>query len=271
MATYVIGDIQGCYQPFLELTKFAGIRPGPDRIWFVGDLVNRGPQSLEMLRWVRDHRDDVVWVTGNHELHLMGMALKLRKPKGRDTVQAVLDAPDGGELIDMIRKAPFVHREGQHFMVHAGLHPDWTLDQAEQIGREAQDVLASDDWGDHMAAIYGAKVSGWKEKRKGPRRIRAALNYFTRARTLRPNGAVSEFSGAPGRAEEGHEPWFNHRPTGDGDTTLIFGHWSTMGFNMRPNLIATDTGCVYGRALTAVRLEDRSVFQVPGLHPAIKT
>lgn len=270
MATYAIGDIQGCFEPFLELLDHAGFREGSDRLWLVGDLVNRGPHSLEMLRWVRERSGSVSWVLGNHELHLLGTALGLRKPKPQDTLDGILKAQDRGELIEMVRHAPVVHREGACFMVHAGLHPAWSLDGAEGVAREVEAALRGSGWEKTMGQVYDAEVSGWKASRTGARRLKAALNYFTRARFLSRTGAVTEDSGPPCRGPSKARPWYEMRPPEDDErTTIVFGHWSTLGLLVIPGFRALDTGCVYGRALTALRLDDGAIFQVPGLAPPV--
>ncbi|HMS17640.1 MAG TPA: symmetrical bis(5'-nucleosyl)-tetraphosphatase, partial [Planctomycetota bacterium] len=259
-----------CFEPFLELLERANITFPKDRLWLVGDLVNRGPGSLEVLRWVREHQTDVTWVIGNHELHLLGTALGLRKPKDRDTLEPVIAAPDLPELLEMVRQAPLMHHEGRHVMVHAGLHPSWSLDGALGIAEEVAAALRSDDWKATLEQVYNAEVSGWKPKWQGAKRIRAALNYFTRARFLNKDGEVTENAGPPHRPEGKESPWYDWRPREEADAfTLIFGHWSTLGLHMDRGFIGLDTGCVYGRALTAVRLEDRAVFQVPGLRTPV--
>jgi bis(5'-nucleosyl)-tetraphosphatase (symmetrical) len=185
-------------------------------------------------------------------------------------MEEVLAAPERLELVEMVRHAPLLHQEGRHLMVHAGLHPAWSLDGALGIANEVEESLRSKDWVATMAKVYEAEVKGWKPKRKGAKRYRSALNYFTRARFLDRDLAVTENAGPPHQAKGKERPWYEFRsPLELAENTIVFGHWSTLGLHKSQGLLGLDTGCVYGRALTAARLEDGAIFQVPGLSESI--
>ncbi len=261
MATYAIGDVQGCWDNLRALVERIAPAAG-DRIWLTGDLVNRGPRSLEVLRWARDQGDRLVAVLGNHDLHLISCARGVRKPRKGDTFRDVLEAPDRDELIDWLSRRPLVHREGDWLMVHAGLLPDWSAADAERIAREVETTGLSD-----------ALLGSW---RKAPRRWRddldqadrhaLALSAFATLRCVDRAGAMDrDFDGPPNEAPPGLLPWFDHPARRSREVKIACGHWAALGLLVRPDLAALDSGCVWGGHLTAMRLEDGETFQVPGL------
>lgn len=263
MATYAIGDIQGCFLTLDKLLAQIRFDPVRDRLWLVGDLVNRGPRSLEVLRWVRRMGDRATAVLGNHDLHLIGRALGVRRAKPRDTLEAVLRADDCDELIEWLRRRALLHREGPYLMVHAGLHPAWTPAEAAALAREAEAALRGRRAKNLLESLPDDPPR-WRPGMGRKARLRLALRTFTGLRTCRSNGeACSDYSGPPRWAPRGCMPWFDVPGRQSAKLTVLCGHWAALGMRVRQNLIALDTGCVWGRVLTAVRLEDRRIFQEP--------
>ena len=263
MATYAIGDIQGCYDPLQRLLDQLRFDPAHDKLWFVGDLVNRGPQSLEVLRFVKALGVSAITVLGNHDLHLLAMdAGHGRQHKG-DTLDAVLAAPDRDELLHWLRHQRLAWRESDYLLVHAGVLPGWTVDDTLRLAAEAEAALQSDDYREFFGQMYGNAPSVWDESLTGMARLRMIVNVFTRLRYCTPAGELDfHQKGAPGTQPAPLVPWFDMPGQQVTEATIIFGHWSTLGLIARHNLIALDTGCLWGRDLTAVRLGDREVFSV---------
>ena len=264
MATYAIGDIQGCFAVLERLLERVAFDPGRDRLWLVGDLVNRGPQSLEVLRWAYRHRDVVTAVLGNHDLHLLACAAGVRKAKSKDTVNEVLAAPDRDELLDWLRRAPFLFDEGPYVMVHAGLLPSWTIERATQLARELQAALSGPDLRGILAAIYSESPCEWSDSLEPPQRWCALANIFTRLRICTPDGKPQlDFSGPLEQIPQGRLPWFAFPGRRSATHTIVCGHWAALGLYREPGLFAIDSGCVWGGALTALRIEDATVIQEP--------
>ena len=263
MATYAIGDVQGCFLTLRRLLEAVAFDSGRDRIWLVGDLVNRGPRSLEVLRWARSLGNRLVTVLGNHDLHLLGRALGSREAKDTDTLDAVLAAPDSAELIGWLRTRPLLHREGRHLLVHAGLQPAWSVETAERAAREVEDRIAGPDAAELLLSLRRRGAPAWGPDLATVDRLTVALQTFVVLRTCRADGRLCHgFTGPPEAAPPGCEPWFDHDSWRRSDVTVVCGHWARLGLLVRRNLLAIDTGCVWGGPLTAVRLEDREVFQV---------
>lgn len=263
MATYAIGDLQGCFGSLQKLLGETGFSESRDRLWFVGDLVNRGPQSLEVLRFVKSLGNAAVSVLGNHDLHLLMVAEGRAKRHKQDTLGPILDAPDREDLLAWLRHLPMTHLEGEYAMVHAGLLPSWTAAKAAQLGREVEQALRGTQWPDLMAHMYGNEPDRWDDSLAGYDRLRVIINAMTRLRVCTPDGRM-EFS-HKGRLEdipENYIPWFAVPGRRSAGSTIICGHWSALGLLAEKNILALDTGCLWGRRLSAVRLEDRRVFQV---------
>ncbi len=260
---FAIGDIQGCDSSLAALLE--RIQPfSPTQIWFAGDLVNRGPQSLASLRRVIGLGEVARCVLGNHDLHLLAASCGARAPGRRDTLDQILKAPDRAMIIDWLRHRPLAHRQGQHLLVHAGVHPRWTVDETLALAREVETVLQGPDWADFMRVMYGNGPARWHDGLRGDDRLRAIVNVLTRMRYLGRNGSIDmDFKGAPDDAPASLTPWFDVPGRAAASHTIVFGHWSTMGLILRPGLIGLDTGCVWGGSLTAVRLGTREVLQVP--------
>jgi bis(5'-nucleosyl)-tetraphosphatase (symmetrical) len=258
MATYAIGDVQGCYAELRALLARVGFDRARDRLWFVGDLVNRGPQSLEVLRFVRELDEAAVVVLGNHDLHLITQHEGFERRRPDDTFTDVLGAPDAKSLIDWLRRRPLMHVEGGWAMVHAGLLPQWSIDFAAALAKEVAAALAAPGYRDFLANMYGSKPDAWNDALSGWDRLRVIVNAMTRMRFCTAEG-VMEFHSkeAP---PPGYRAWFEGRADA---RTLVFGHWSARGLVLQPRLAGLDTGCVWGGPLSALRLEDRWLAQVP--------
>ena len=265
MATYIIGDVQGCFDALQDLVKKIDFAPNRDRLWFVGDLVNRGSQSLETLRWVRSLGSSAVCVLGNHDLYCLRVATEpaaLRKRQ--DTLQALLDAPDCPALMTWLRHRPLLHVEQGVVLVHAGLLPAWTVHQAQQLAAEVETLLRSNQYAPFLQNLWGNSPSAWNAQLTGQDRMRLIVNALTRMRFCHPDGSLDfEAKGPPDKAASTqHIPWFDVQPRQNLSHTIFFGHWSALGYQSRANTVSLDTGCIWGGMLTAMRLEDRKLFQV---------
>jgi bis(5'-nucleosyl)-tetraphosphatase (symmetrical) len=263
MATYAIGDIQGCYDSLMELLGSIGFDPVHDRLWLVGDLVNRGAQSLAVLRYAAGLGSRAVTVLGNHDIHLLMVASGMTRKRGGDTFDDVLEAPDRDELLGWLRRQPLLHAEGGHAMVHAGILPQWTLGEALALARETEARLAGPGYLDFFAELYGNDPVAWDDSLAGHARARFVVNVFTRMRLVDAGGNL-DFShkGALDRAPAGLVPWFDSPLRVPCEATILFGHWSALGLVERPGVLGLDTGCVWGRQLTACRLEDGRRFSI---------
>lgn len=264
MATYAIGDIQGCFDSFRRLLDLCAFDPARDRLWLVGDLVNRGPRSLETLRFVKALDSAAITVLGNHDLYLLMVAEGGAKYRGKDdTLQSILDAPDRDDLLGWLRYRPLCHLENGHCLVHAGLLPQWTAAQARELAREVEAALTGPQYREFILNLWGSEPAAWSDDLAGWPRLRVIVNAMTRMRFCTPEG-IMEFrtKGEAAQAPAGHLPWFEVPGRKSADTVLVTGHWSALGLKLLPNLLALDSGCLWGRHLTALRLEDRQVFQV---------
>lgn len=257
MACYAIGDVQGCFSELQSLLRELGFRPGYDRLWFTGDLVNRGPQSLETLRFVADQGDRAVTVLGNHDLHLLAVAHDPRNSHRKDTLHAVLDAPDRVELLDWLRTRPLLHHDCEvgYTMLHAGLPPQWNLELAARCAREVEHVLAGPWPSTFLEHMYGDQPEVWSESLAGWDRLRFIVNCFTRLRYCDSSGHLAlTCKGAPGGQPKGLYPWFEIPERCSRDLRIVFGHWSTLGHRSDPGIFPLDSGCLWGGQLTALRL-----------------
>ena len=264
MATYAIGDVQGCFESLQALLARIAFSPTRDRLWLVGDLVNRGPRSLDVLRAIRDLGDTATAVLGNHDLALLMVAAGWRKRGKDDTVQPILDARDADALLEWLATRPLMHVEGGFAMVHAGLLPQWSIAQARALASEVEAALASAARLDFLADLAGNKPARWSDDLRGQDRLRCIVNAMTRMRFCTPDGRM-EFK-HKGRPDEGPPdcvPWFDAPRSRQAGTTVLAGHWSALGLHRQPGFVGLDTGCVWGGRLTAYRLDDGAVFQVP--------
>lgn len=266
MATYVIGDLQGCFEPLQRLLETIQYSPSDDHLWFCGDLVNRGPASLECLRFVRSLGHRGLTVLGNHDLHLLAVHYGLATPRGGDTIESILQAPDRDELMDWLRHQPLVHYDAAQnwCMSHAGVPPMWSARKARRLAQEVEAELRTNPrpFFEHM---YGNQPDLWTDELAGYDRLRIIVNYLTRMRFIDADGRLDLVTKEGiGAAPAGFTPWFNHPLRKARKTRLLFGHWAALeGQAQTENVWALDTGCVWGAKLTALRLDDQQLFSVP--------
>jgi bis(5'-nucleosyl)-tetraphosphatase (symmetrical) len=265
VSTYAVGDVQGCYPELRRLLRAAGYRDGADEVWFVGDLINRGPRNLETVRWVmrRERRGRAQCVLGNHDLHFLAVAAGCRHPHRSDTFADLLAAPDLDEIVHWLRHLPLLHYRHPWVLVHAGLPPQWSIDKSLKRAAEVEAALRSDDYRDFLRHMYGNSPAAWKKSLTGQDRLRVITNYFTRMRYARSNGDL-ELTHTGNTAPEGFRPWFRLPRRRHAGLRILFGHWASLGgVTGTDGVHALDTGCVWGRDLTLMRLEDGRTFAVP--------
>ena len=258
MPSYAIGDVQGCFDELQRLLRELGFG-AHDRLWFVGDLVNRGPKSLEVLRFVRDLGERAVVVLGNHDLHLVTQHEGFERPRKDDSFRDVLEAPDAGSLVDWLRMRPMMHVGGGYAMVHAGLLPQWSIPQAQALAKEVEAALRGADYKAFLSNMYGSQPDQWSDSLQGWDRLRVIVNAMTRLRFCTPQGRM-DFRAKGATPPPDHVAWYDLRNDSE---VIVCGHWSALGLKTREKLAALDSGCVWGGKLTAMRLEDRALFQVP--------
>jgi bis(5'-nucleosyl)-tetraphosphatase (symmetrical) len=260
---YAVGDLQGCHQSLLNLLERIDAATPDARLIFVGDLVNRGPQSLATLRLIRSLGDRAQALLGNHDLHLLAAAHGIRKLHKADTLQEILDAPDRDELLDWLRQRPLALQEQDHLFLHAGVLPQWSAAKTVALAQEVEVVLRGPHWVGFLREMYGNKPLRWDDALQGNERLRCIVNALTRLRFCTEDGTMElAAKESTGISMPGYLPWFDVPQRQTQDVTVVYGHWSTLGLVLRPNLVGLDTGCVWGGKLTAVRLADRQLFQV---------
>ena len=267
MPTYAVGDLHGCFSAFRRLLRAVQFQPGRDQLLQVGDLVNRGPHSPQVARWMMKHESSVSVVLGNHDIHLLAVRDGFAQARKCDAgILRLLNEPDADDICEWIRRRPLLLRVSENdLMVHAGLLPQWTPDFAESLAAECAAVISGDQWKTMGAKLYGDAPAEWSPDLPPLLRFRVAVNAFTRLRACAPDGAmIFPFAGKPGEIPKGGVPWFDAPERKSRNCRVIFGHWSALGFIHKPNLLALDTGCFWGGPLTAVRLEDGEIFSVPG-------
>ncbi len=263
MATYAIGDIQGCFHAFSALLARLKFDAKRDKLWLVGDIVNRGSGSLEVLRWCYQHQDALKVVLGNHDLHALAVVHGLKPAHRHDTLQASLDAPDRDVLFDWLRFQPLMLVENDYVMVHAGLFPQWHVEQAAYLASEVECALQADGFHDFLSQMYGNSPNYWHDDLAGMDRLRAITNAMTRMRICTHAGAMEfEFKGALQDIPTGFTPWFDAPARQSQQAKIICGHWSALGLQQRANVFALDTGCLWGGKLTAMCLETQEITQV---------
>ena len=258
MTLYAIGDIQGCAQAFTELLGAIAFEPEHDHLWLVGDLVNRGPDSLGVLREVMHLGDNATTVLGNHDLHLLATAAGVRKPVEGDSFHSVLAAPDAANILDWLRYRPLLHHDAARgkLLVHAGLPPTWSIADAVSRAAEVAEQLRGPDWANTLKNMYGDEPRAWSADHQGADRSRYIINALTRMRYCDARGDLDfDYAGPPG-TQPGHlVPWFDYPERAGGSIHIVFGHWASLGLLRRADVTALDSGCVWGRTLTAVPLE----------------
>lgn len=264
MAVYAIGDIQGCFDELQRLLEHLDFDPAKDRLWFTGDLVNRGPKSLATLRFVKSLGDRAITVLGNHDLHLLAVNEGLNSTRKKDTLDKTLHAADAPELLDWLRHRPLLHYDKtlKTILVHAGLPPQWTLKRARKNAAKVEKKLRGSKYREFLANMYGNQPNQWSKDLSGMNRLRFITNALTRLRYCTPSGKMDfDHKLAPGTQPELLLPWFRVPERRSMDTRIVFGHWSTAGYLFENNVIALDTGCIWGGNLTAIRLDS------PHSHP----
>lgn len=263
MATYAIGDIQGCFEALELMLDRIDFDPSRDRLWFVGDLVNRGPDSLASLRFVKDLGDRAVTVLGNHDLHLLTVAAGFAHQHRGDTLSDILQAADRDDLLTWLRTRKLMHADEGWAMVHAGLLPQWSISRALELAQEVERELAGPNWVDLLRSMYGNQPDEWHDDLTGHDRLRVIINAMTRLRLCTRTGKMEfQHKSAPRRLPAGYFPWYAIPGRASAGQPLIFGHWSTLGLHAANDVVALDSGCLWGNALSAMRLHDRKIFQV---------
>ncbi len=272
MATYAIGDIQGCYHAFQALLARIEFNPKIDELWLVGDLINRGNGSLEVLRWCYAHQDNLKVVLGNHDLHALVVAAGFVKAHKGDTLDALLAADDKDELLDWLRHQRLAYQAaptpGEHYlMVHAGLLPQWTAENTMRYAAEVEAALQGESYLDFLAHMYGNLPNHWCDDLTGIDRLRVITNAMTRLRVCTLQGEMEfQFKGELADVPQDFIPWFDLPNRATQDVQVIFGHWSALGLQQRSNVYALDTGCLWGGQLTAMNLQTKEIIQVQS-HP----
>lgn len=263
MAVYAIGDVQGCYVELMALLERIAFDAASDQLWFTGDLVNRGPESLRVLRFVRDLNERTpsaaITVLGNHDLHLLAVAAGEGRQHRSDTLDEILAAPDRDTLLDWLRHQPLLHHDAALgvSLIHAGLPPQWSLPEAQRCAAEVEKALRGENYREFFAHMYGNQPDHWSENLIAWDRLRFITNCFTRLRYCDANGRLDlKAKGAPGSQAEGYLPWFEVADRQTEAERILFGHWSTLGLHRSNNVVSLDTGCLWGGQLTAMRLDD---------------
>jgi bis(5'-nucleosyl)-tetraphosphatase (symmetrical) len=260
MATYAVGDLQGCLEPLKCLLQQVKFDPAQDKLWLVGDLVNRGPASLETLRFLYGMRDSLVCVLGNHDLHLIAVAYNAERLKKNDTLREIVEAPDCAQLIEWLRQMPLIHHDAQRdiTLVHAGIPPQWSIDKALLRAAEVEKALRDDtQLPMFLDGMYGNEPAKWDKKLHGIERLRVITNYFTRMRFCTPDGKL-DLKSKEGldTAPPGYAPWFSYAERKAAGRKIIFGHWAALeGQCDVPGLFALDTGCVWGGNMTLMNVD----------------
>lgn len=264
MATYAIGDIQGCYHAFQALLQRIKFDVKSDTLWLVGDLVNRGIGSLEVLRWCYQHQNNIKTVLGNHDLHAIAVAHDIRPAHRGDTLQTIIDAPDADALLHWLRHQPLMVVRDCYVMVHAGLLPQWTVTDALAYAQEVETALQGEHYITFLENMYGNHPESWHEDLLGYDRLRVITNVMTRMRACTTDGGLDfDFKGELNDVPEGLMPWFDLPDRQSAEVNIICGHWSALGLHQRANIHALDTGCLWGGKLTAMCLETKAITQVP--------
>lgn len=267
MANYAIGDIQGCYKALQALLKKIKFNPQQDQLWLVGDLVNRGPQSLAVLYFLQQLDNSAHIVLGNHDLHLLSVAYGMKPYQAKDTFKDVLDAPDCEQLCDWLRQQKLLihHPELDFTLVHAGIPPQWDLSQALSYASEVEYVLQHGDYKKFLKHSYGNKPLQWDESLSGWKRLRLICTYFTRMRLCTAAGKLDlKHKNSPPKTPQQYAAWFSWPQRKMRGHKILFGHWASLqgDTNNTPNVFALDTGCIWGDCLSALRLEDRRYFRI---------
>lgn len=271
MTTWAIGDVHGCWLTLQRLLESIEWDREHDSLWFVGDLVNRGPSSLDVLRWAYEHRKGLTVVLGNHDLHLLARAVGVAKAREEDTIDEILEAPDREELLAWLRSRPFVHRFGPYVMVHAGLAPDWNIELTSGLADAAAAKIGGTEGDEMIRGLYANRNAAWTPDLRGDDQLAAAVAIFTRMRMVDSDRCARfDFAGPPGLAPDGWKPWYTKSAVRSQGYRLLFGHWAQFGYYRAHDAVCLDSGCVYGGRLTAVCLNDGRVVQEPAVDNTVE-
>ena len=263
MAHYAIGDIQGCFAEFQALLAHIGFNPGADTLWLTGDLVNRGPQSLATLRWVKQHESSMQTVLGNHDLHLLALAYGYGRLKRSDTVNDILNAPDRLALIDWLRAQPLLLHNHSHALVHAGLWPQWNITTAQTLAAEVEAAIRQPNPAGFFAHMYGNTPLQYHPEHSGIERLRFTTNVLTRLRALTLDGDMDfDFKATLADMPSHLRAWFDAPERQHRSHTVVFGHWSALGLYQNKDALGLDTGALWGGTLTAANLNSGQIHQV---------
>jgi len=257
MTTYAIGDIQGCYDALISLLKKINFSSDKDILWFTGDLVNRGPDSLKVIQYVQSLKENAVTVLGNHDLHMLAILTGIEQQRPKDTLDAIIKSSKKNQIIDWIRQQPLIHTEKKSpfVLVHAGVYPEWDIPTAKALASEVENKLKSENYLKFLKNMYGNKPAVWSEELKSFDRLRFITNCFTRMRYLNDDLELNlKYKGAPKNTPEHLKPWFKFGAKNRKKHKIIFGHWSTLGFQNEDSVYSLDTGCLWGGKLTALAL-----------------
>ncbi|MGR5501103.1 bis(5'-nucleosyl)-tetraphosphatase (symmetrical) ApaH [Vibrio sp. DNB22_10_4] len=267
MANYIVGDIQGCLDELQLLLANVSFNPQQDTIWFAGDLVARGPKSLETLRYIKSLGDAAKVCLGNHDLHLLAVSLGVHKAKPKDKTLPILEASDRDELLNWLRQQPLLLEHDEFVVCHAGISPQWTLKQAKKCAKKVAKKLRGDDWQSLIKNMYSNEPDAWSSELKGIERLRYTINAYTRMRFCFPDGRLDMGCKLPPSEVNPSEyvPWFALPSREPLSKTVIFGHWAALGGYVSEEVIGLDTGCVWGGELTMIRWEDKALFSQPAL------
>ncbi len=273
MAHYAIGDIQGCFDELQNLLRQIAFNPGRDTLWLTGDIVNRGPKSLETLRFVMQHEDCIQTVLGNHDLHLLAVAYGGARLKRSDTLDPILNANDNKIMLDWLRHQPLMLADNGHVLVHAGLWPEWSVEQALDLAEEVEAAISADYCHSFFTQMYGNKPARFHPELRGMDRLRFTTNVMTRMRALTWHGDMDfDFKSTLADMPADLQPWFSAEPRDWADHTVVCGHWSALGLYRDHNIIGLDTGALWGGSLTAINLDTGAISQTPalaGLSPTV--
>ena len=274
---WAVGDVQGCYDQLESLLDHPEIRDDPNcKLWFAGDIINRGKGSLKTLKRIMELGDKAITILGNHDIHCLAVAAGFRKEHHTDTISSILKSKHRNDYIEWLRHRPLALYEYDHLMVHAGVMQAWTAEKTMELAQEVcKKVLRNDNWRQKLADVFGNVPNYWDDSFKGSKRRRVVINALTRMRMCHTDGSMDfAYKGAPQlhpyQLEEKVLPWFELPDRKTAETTIIFGHWSTLGLLIRPHLLALDTGCVWGGRLTAIRLNDRKLIQIPYFEDSVE-
>lgn len=264
MAYYAVGDVQGCFGELQNLLNRIDFNYGKDTLWLTGDIVNRGPQSLETLRFVKQHDTCMQTVLGNHDLHLMAVAFAGAKLKKNDTITPILEADDSASLLHWLRHQPMMVKRSSYLMVHAGLLPEWDANFALSLAGEVESAIQAADFRHVFLKMYGNKPDQWDNRLEGMDRLRMIMNVMTRMRVISPSGKLDfDFKSTYDRIPKNLMAWFDAKKRQYTDHTVIFGHWSALGLYQKRSVIGLDTGALWGGELTAINLDTGEIVQEP--------